>query len=288
MVRKVVLAAVAVGTMAHASAQEPSLPEALGKAADYVARYRTKASGVSLEELLLLTEMTATQRVPRRVASDLVLVNVTERLMGLRDPFAIDTKAVREHQPRIIRALGEPTLASWQRVQDFTREGSYLFLANVVLWYSDPVLALRFIEVDHQPRMTYKLEGRKKIDGVQVYGIGFKENREERKVYLLDTPDNPSCSGRIWIEPASGAIHQTELWVQSDTAVARVQVTYAMDAKINLLVPRDSTHTFEMHEKGTGIANMGVGGAGRAMTFESSAKYTNAQYTAIDLSRIAK
>ena len=224
MVSRLVLAAIAAGTMVHVPAQEPSLPEALGKAADYVARYRIKASGVSLEELLLLTEMGTTQRVPRRVASDLVLVNTTERLMGLRDPFALDTKAVREHQPRIIKALGEPTLASWQRVQEFAREGSYLLLANAVLWYSDPMLALRFMEVDHQPRMTYKLEGRKKIDGVQVYGIGFKENREERKVYLLDTPDNPWCSGRIWIEPATGAIHQTELWVQSDTAVARVQV----------------------------------------------------------------
>jgi hypothetical protein len=150
------------------------------------------------------------------------------------------------------------------------------------------MLALRFIEPDHQGRMTYKLEGRKKIDGVQVYGIGFKENREERKVYLLDTPDNPWCSGRIWIEPATGAIHLTELWVQSDTAVARVQVTYAMDAKINLLVPRDATHTFEMHEKGTGMTNMGAGGAGLGMTFESSAKYTNAQFTPLDLSKIGK
>jgi len=288
MVSRVVLAAVAAGTMVHLPAQEPSLPEALGKAADYVARYRTKASGVSLEELLLLTEMGTTQRVPRRVASDLVLVNVTERLMALRDPFALDTKAVREHQPRIVKALSEPTPTSWQRVQDFLHEGSYLLLANAVLWYSDPMLALRFIEPDHQRRMTYKLEGRKKIDGVQVYGIGFKENHEERKVYLLDTPDNPWCSGRIWIEPATGAIHLTELWVQSDTAVARVQVTYAMDAKINLLVPRDATHTFEMHEKGTGMTNMGAGGAGRGMTFESSAKYTNAQFTPLDLSKIGK
>lgn len=288
MVGRLMFAAIVAGTMVHASAQEPSLPEALAKAADYTGRYRTRASGISLEELLLLTEMGTTQRVPRRVASDLVLVNVTERLMSLRDPFAIDTRAVRDHQPRIIKALGEPTLASWQRVQEFTREGSYLFLANVVLWYSDPMLALRFVESDHQSRMTYRLEGRKRLNGVQVYGIGFKENREERRVYLLDTPDNPWSSGRIWIDPSTGAIHQTELWVQSDTAIARVQVTYGMDTKIELLVPREAGHTFEMREKGTGTTNMGSGGAGRVMTFESTAKYTNAQYTPIDLSRIAR
>jgi hypothetical protein len=288
MVRTVLVAAIAAGTLVHALPQEPAVPDLLGKGAGYVAQYRTKASGLAVDEQLLLSELSGQRPPPRRLASDLVLINVQERLMGLRDPYAIDTKAVRDRQARIVKALAEPTSAAWQQVQGFTREGAHLFMANVVLWYSDPVLALRFIEKEHQPRMTYKLEGRKKTNGVEVYGVGFKENREERKVYLLDTPDNPYSSGRIWIDPATGAVHQTELWVQSDTAVARVTVLYAPDAKLNLLVPREASHSFEMRERGSGIANMGSGGASNAVKYESNAKYTNAQLTPIDLARISR
>src|SRR6187401_309628 len=89
MVRTVLAAAIVAATLVHVSAQEPALPDALGKAADYVAQYRLKASGLSVEEQLLLTELTNGRPVPRRLASDLVLINVQERLMGLRDPFSI-------------------------------------------------------------------------------------------------------------------------------------------------------------------------------------------------------
>jgi hypothetical protein len=288
MVRTVLVASIVAGTLAHASAQEPALPDALGKAAEYVAQYRLKASGLAVEEQLLLTEMASVRPIPRRLASDLVLVNIQERLMGLRDPFSIDTKAIRERQPRITKVLAEPTRAAWQQVQEFTKEGAYHFMANVVLWYGDPVLALRFVEKEHQPRMTYKIEGKKKMNGVEVYAIGFKETREERKVYLIDTPDNPNSSGRIWIDPATGAVHQTELWLQADTAVVRVTVLYAPDAKLNLLVPRESTQSFEARQRGTGTTDMGSGGANNSMKYESNAKYTNAQLTPIDLSKIVR
>jgi len=288
MVRTVLAAAILAGTLVHASAQEPVLADALGKAADYVAQYSTKASGLSVEDQLLLSELTTARPVPRRLASDLVLINVQERLTGYRDPFSIDTKAVRERQPRIIKALAVPTMAAWEQVQGFTKEGAYLLMSNAVVWYSDPVLALRFIEKEHQPRMTYKLEGRKKMNGVEVYGVGFKENREERKVYLIDTPDNPNSTGRIWIDAATGAVHQTELWLQSDTVVARVTVNYVPDAKLNLLVPRDASHSFEMRETTGAITNMGSGNGVRSMKFESIAKYTNAQLTPIDLTKITR
>ena len=288
MVRMVLAAAIVAGTLVHASAQEPALPDALGKAAEYVAQYRLKASGLAVEEQLLLSDLATLRPVPRRLASDLVLVNIQERLMGLRDPFSIDTKAMRDHQPRIVKALAEPTMAAWQQVQAFTKEGAYHFIANVVLWYGDPVLALQFVEKQHQPRMTYKIEGKKKMNGVEVYAIGFKENREEKKIYLIDTPDNPSGSGRIWIDPATGAVHQTELWLQADTAVVRVTVLYAPDAKLSLLVPRESTQSFEARERGTGITNMGSGGATSSAKYESNAKYTNAQLTPIDLSKIVR
>ena len=281
---------IVVAAFPAAQSQDQALADALAKAGEYFAVYRVKASGVMLEEFLMLTEVAGQQmRVPRRVSSDVVLLNIADRLMSLRDPYAIDTNPTRDRRPRVIEQLKEPSAAGWKLVQAFSQEGAHLFLANVVLWYSEPTLALQFIDTANQPRMTYKIEGRKRINNVQVTGIGFKEVQERGKAYLLGTPSNPFSSGRIWIDPATGAIHQTELWVQSEEDTARVQVTYGPDPASGLLVPREAGHSFDWRERGSGMAGARTaGGVGIRMSFEATAKYTNVRYTPIDLSRIAK
>ena len=290
--RRLVSAAIlAVGVTALAAprGQDPSLADAIAQAGAYITSYRTKASGVALDELFLLTEVGGVKmQVPRRVSSDVVLLNIADRLFGIRDPYAIDTKPTRAPGLRVVSELKEPTAAGWQRVQQYAQEGAHYLMANVVLWYSEPTLALMFIETHNQAGIEYKLEGRKRINNVQTVGIGFKEKKAEGRKYLLATPSNPHSSGRIWVDPATGAIHMTEFWVQSDTDTARVQVNYTFDATLGLLIPKDAAHSFDERERGTGISSMGAGGAGRRMSFEGNAKYTNPRYTAIDLSRISR
>ena len=284
-----VMVAVWLAVMSPVAGQGLTLSEGVRKAAEYVAAYRVKVSGASLEERLLLTELDPARRqAPQRIDSDVVLLNITDRLLSLRDLFAIDTRALRPREPRIVTRLAPPTQAGWQAAQEFSRENANYLLANVVLWFSDPVIALRFIEAEHQPRMTYTLDGRKRINGVQVSGIRFQERLEKDTIYLLDTPGNPRASGRIWIDPATGAIHQTELWIESKTDTARIQVVYAPDTALGMLLPREATATFDARERGTGITSMGSGGAGTRMTFDAIATYANARYTPIDLSKITK
>jgi hypothetical protein len=270
-------------------AATPALADLLRLGAQYLETYTARVSGVTLEEQFVLIEVSGTQmRVPQRIASDVVFVKIhfQEQVVGLRDPFSIDTKAVRERQPRITRVLAEPTLANWEVAQGYAREHAILLLANVVLWFSDPALAVRFIAGPNQPRLTYTLEGRKRMNGVQVLGIGFKERQAPGTTYLLDKPGNPVSSGRFWIDPATGAIHGTELWVQSETDTARIQVTYAPDKTLDLLLPREAIHTFETRERGSGGSP--IGPRGTKLAFEASARYSNPRYTPIDLSRIVR
>ena len=105
---------------------------------------------------------------------------------------------------------------------------------------------------------------------------------------MLGTPSNPQSSGRFWIDPATGAIHQTELWVQSDTDTARIQIVYAPDAKLGMLLPREATQTFESRERSAGLNSMSSSAAQSKLSFESTAKYSNATYVAIDLSRVVR
>ena len=290
MIRLFVAGVLALSGMATlGAAQEPALPDVLSRAADYVSTYRSKVSGVSLEEAFILTSQTpGLPPVPKRVSSDLVLLNLGERLIGLRDPFAVDGNALRERKPRVITRLTPPTMAAWSAVQAYSQENDNQFVANVVLWYNDPVFALQFVEKRHQPGIIYKLDGKKKINNVQVVGIGYKEKQEKDKKYLFGTPGNPSSSGRIWVEPATGAIYQIELWVQSESDTVRSEIRFALDEKLGMVLPREATHRFEWRGRGTGISNVDASASGERMSFDGSVKYSNPIYTPIDLAKMMR
>jgi len=184
-----------------------------------------------------------------------------------------------------VNALLNPTDANWQLAQRYVRENANLLMHNMVVWYSDPTLALQFIAPPNQSRLTYKLEGNKKINGVQVYGVGFKEPKDGTPI-LDKVPGRAESSGRIWVDPATGGVHMTELWVQSQTDTVRVQVNFAPEAKLDMLLPRSATHSFEWREYGSTTAS--VGRAPMKLSFETSAEYRNATYRPIDLGRAGK
>lgn len=296
MLRHTVLVAVVAGCLTMSSSgasmayrQEPSVDVLLEIGGRYVAEYAPKVSGVTLEELFLLSEIRGSRAgTPTRISSDLVVVDSDGRVLGLRDPYAIDTRPLRDRQPRITMALAEPSMANWQIVQSYAREHAVYFMANVVLWYNDPMLALQFISKQHRGRIVYAMEGDKRINGVQTYGLGFKERDEPGVTSLLNTPGNPLASGRFWIDPATGAIHRTELWIQSVTDTARILVTYAPDRALDLLLPKEASHTFEWREKGTGLSSIGAGGSPSRQAFEGSATYSNPRYSPINLNRIIR
>src|SRR4030095_5238442 len=100
------------------------------------------------------------------------------------------------------------TTASWTRAQELALDSAVKFLDRLVVRLSDPMLALQFVRTDRQALSTWKLEGQKRIGGVPTVGLSFKEKEGAGLTYLLKTPDNASASGRFWIDPSTGAIHQ--------------------------------------------------------------------------------
>jgi hypothetical protein len=288
--RRIFLVVVGVISAAVAlHAQRPAAPslEALVRAgATYVQAYASRVSGTTTEELMLLSEVTGSSLTPpRRLSSDVVLVRTSEdgRLAGLRDLYAIDTRPVRERLPRIVTALVEPTIANWQRAQSHAREHAAYLGHQVVVSFSDPVLALQFITEGNQPRITYKIEGNKRMNDTAVVGVGFKEQVQRGRPVLLDTTEGHVASGRFWIDPVTGAIHQTELWLQSDAETTRLRVSFSPDSIRGVLLPTEASGTFEWREPAT-AGN--IGRPGRRLTLESMAKYSNPRYTPVDVSRI--
>ena len=269
-----------------AEQNNPSLTSLLERGAAYVAAYAPRVSGVILEEQYMLVEIAGTMTVPQRIASDVVLINLNGQTIALRDIYAVDTKPVRERTPRINTLLATPTSAGWELAQQYPRQSQHYFRSEIVLHASEVTLPLQFLDDVNQPRLTYRLDGQKKMNGVAVAGIRFQEPTARDKQYMLGTRGNAAVSGRFWLDIATGAIHQTELWLESPTETARIQVSYAPDATLGFVLPKEASATFEERQPGFGATNMGSGAIGGRMRFECTIKYSNARHMPIDLTKI--
>ena len=270
-----------------ASPQNPDLAKILTQAADYHAGYRGRVSGASLNEDYSLTQLIAGKmETPLRFASDLVILNVSGRIVGLRDPYKLDNVRLREHTPRIIDLLVQPTLAKWQRAQAHAAEQHFRFLFDLILALNDPTVALQFVSHEVQPACTFKFEKQETINGVPAARVGFKESGSRETKLILGTKNNAAASGRLWIDIATGAVLKTELWANSPNEAVVVNVSYAKDPGLDLWLPKKMTETYQWKEMDDVASNRNVGAYGQRLSFQGSATYGEAKHTPVDLSKI--
>jgi len=146
----------------------------------------------------------------------------------------VDENPLRE-RPRITTLLATPSAEAWARAQAHAGEFVRYFQDDLILGFNDPTLTLRFLAPENQARVTFKVEGRKKIGGVETAVLSFRETKTKPPAYLdiLDTPGKAIASGKLWIDPPTGRIHQSELSMQSDSKYAYVVVDYAVEAALD-------------------------------------------------------
>jgi len=294
------LIALSVATGVLLQAQPPALQDVLTRAGEYHTSYTQKISGVSLEEQTQLMNVSGgSTRSIIRISADVVFVNASGETEALRDVYAIDTRPTRERTPRILQLLGapaQPSIQDWQTAITYPGKEVVYFLLDIVVKTNEPTTTLQFIAAANQPGMKYKLDGRKTLNNVAVVGVRFEEPDGRGRKYLLGTRSNGRATGRFWIDPLTGAIHQTELWVDSRqdrtySEHATVAVTYAPNDTLGLLLPSVMTGSHEEFDaSGMQQAQTGGGGAdvdGR-VTLQSRAQYSNPTFAAIDLTKFRR
>lgn len=277
-------------------AQSHALDDVLARAAEYHAAYVTKVSGVSLEEHLHLMDADGgPRRYNVRLTSDVVLVNTSGQVHALRDLFAVDTRPTREREPRILQLLGAPATPSikdWQTVIALPQQGAFHFLLDIVVKVNAPTSALQFIAAANQPHLKYRLDGRNTMNGVPVVGVQFEEPARHDHQYMLRTRTNARATGRFWVDPKTGAIHQTELWVESKWETAMVSVKYTPNEALGLLLPSEMNDTYEERERGGRPHRLGQGSDPDPNTthwaLQSRATYTNVTFAPIDLTALGR
>ncbi len=295
MIRTAGIAALTAIAGLSTTPQPAALPDVLARAAEYHTTYLQKVSGVAFDEQTQLLDVTGGKtRGVIRISSDVVLVGLQGQLIALRDPYAVDTQPLRPKGSRISALLGAPatpTIKDWELATSYPPQGSVHFILDVQLKVNEPTSALQFISAALQPKMKYRLDGQKKMNDVQVVGVRFEEPTSQEQVHVLGTRSNARATGRFWIDPETGAIHQTELWVDSKWENAIVSVKYAPHRELGLLLPTEMNDSYDQREGGGGPRQMGSGAnpsgsVASKVSVQSRSNYSKATLAVIDLTKL--
>ena len=279
----VLLVSVALG--APVAAQKgPAPADVLRVATEYLEEYAPRVSGVTLEEEYTMLDVSG-GRVSgtRRLTSDVVLLNLAGKVIALRDSFAIDNNPLRERVPRITSLLVKPTASAWERAQAYASESFRHMQAELIARVNEPTLALLFLAPENQSRVTFKIDGRKRMDGAEVVGLRFEEPKAKNPSYVIKTHGDAVASGRLWIDPATGRIHQTELSLRSSSESARITVAYARDPSLDVWLPSAMVDAYEESVATGAVSNMGGGANNVRRSFDCRARYSNPRLTPIVL-----
>jgi hypothetical protein len=266
------LAGLAVALLcASSSAQEPpALDAVLARAGTYVMEFQRQLSGVVAEEQYVQDVRyplgTGTRYNPllarhRELKSDLLLVKPVgaDRWIQFRDVFEVDGKATRDRSERLMRLFLAPNSSSASQVQRITDESSRYNIGNLYRTVNVPVLALVILAPGNQPRFRFTRSDRHDpllqngaVRSADVWEIEYQEVQKQTMIRTTNGRDL-SARGRFWIEPASGQVVASELVAEDLTIKGIIDVDYAIEPAIGLLVPASMRERYDIRSDGSRV-----------------------------------
>ena len=237
------VAAMAAGlvTLARVAAQEPDVDTLVARAAQYVASFQKQLSGIVAEEtydqLIVFQAGQAPLANRRQLRSDFLLVRPvgSDRYVEFRDVFTVDGHEVRDREERLTKLFLDPPPGAHNQLKRVVEESARYNIGKFTRTINTPVIPLGFLLPDHRDRFAFKRNGRRGDDWVVAY-------KERQKPTVIRTPDgrDVTAEGHYWVNPATGAISQTELFLRhSSVFTATIDVTYVFEPALGFMVPRE-------------------------------------------------
>ena len=245
----------AAAAVAVLRAQAPDVEAVLDKARDYVAAYEHDFVGVVAEESYRQDvkggTMTDARGFPietrgqrRDLRSDVLLVRAPagDRWQQFRDVFEVDGTPVRDRAERLAKLFLQPSASAQQQVDTITTVSARYTIGGINRTVNLPTLALAALEPENRAWFTFTGSRKKDSPAGPTWEL---EYREERMGTLIRTAGDQAMPsrGRFLVEGATGRVLSSELVAESPLLRARIEVAYAQESAVGLLVPR------EMREK---------------------------------------
>ncbi len=248
----VLAAAAAAGVL---RAQPPDVEAVVDKARDYVAAYEHDFVGVVAEELYRQDARGGATVSPsgfpvevrsqrRDLKSDVLLVRAPagDRWQQFRDVFDVDGKPVRDRAERLAKLFLQPSPTAQQQVEAIVTESARYNIGGINRNVNLPTLALAALESENRPWFTFTGSRKKDSPAGPMWELEFREQRMGTLIRTSGDQSLPS-RGRFLVEGATGRVLSSELVAESPQLRAQIDVTYALESAVGLLVPR------EMREK---------------------------------------
>ena len=231
----------------------------LDKAGDYVAAYERTFVGVVAEETYRQEVRGIAGTDPRGFAaeargqrrdlkSDMLLVRAPagDRWIQFRDVFEVDGKPVRDRAERLAKLFLQPSTSTQQQVDDIAAASARYNIGGINRNVNVPVLALTVLEP--QNRAWFSFKGGRKAGG--TFELEYQEERGGTLIRGAGDQAMPS-HGRFTIDSATGRVLASELIAESGTLRARIEVAYALEPTMAVLVPREMREKYTLRDGST-------------------------------------
>ena len=250
-------------------AQEPSLPQVLARATEYVEELHAQLSGVVMEERYRQRASSSGfgrfgtdsyERVTLRSDYLLVRPEGSERYFGFRDVFEANGSRVRDREERLVQLFLDGATTVDEQVQGILTDSARYNVGDIQRNTNTPTLALLFLRQSYKPRFDFeRVRDRSPDLGIDepdrrsgVWVIGYRETwptsviRRRRGGSLF-------ARGRYWIEPATGRVLVTELVLEDDTVDSLVTVRYDVADGVSHLVPIEMRERYNNRRSGSRV-----------------------------------
>lgn len=238
----------------------------LARAAAYVKRYEKDFGGVVAEERYeqdsrqggrfdqfgSIHHDAGKHRVLR---SDLLLVRPegADSWQQFRDVFEVDGRTVRDRNDRLAKLFLDPTTTTAKQIQKIKDESARYNVGAITRNHNIPVFALRIVKVENQYRFLFNHDepaDAERTDG--AWAIDYREVEPGTMIRTNGEEDLPVL-GRLWIEPTTGRVFGTTLRAESKLLRSQIDVDYAQDATLGILVPRTMREAYRQYTDGATV-----------------------------------
>jgi hypothetical protein len=156
--------------------------------------------------------------------------------MPFRDVFEVNGSTVTDRNDRLTKLFLEPSATSLDQATRIMADSTRYNVGTLTRTVNIPTLALMFMHPDIRPRFTFSHEGDDTVAGRAVWVLEYHE-RERPTLIKTTRGRDLAVTGKVWVEPASGAVLKTAMTAADPLVRAVVTTTYRDDAALQFWVP---------------------------------------------------
>jgi hypothetical protein len=265
--RHAVTLALSLAALGAAPARDVGARDAVAIVRQYLDRWQTELAAVVAEEQYEQTRSvwsgtSSRSRFWRDVQtrstrSDVLLLRAPaqDAWLSFRDVFEVDGRAVRDRERRFDELFRADSAHLATDASRIANESARFNLGRVTRNINSPTAALVFLHPPYVESIKWSLDSRASRGDVRVWMLRFTQDSPP---YAVSGPDGRPvrASGKLWVQPGSGRILETELLLRGRDVTSRVNTRYGPMSAADILVPVRMEDEYEMpaRERVAGIA----------------------------------